>query len=791
MKLEFESDTATPPLVDFTDFDEMISDNESPEITRLLSEGIEAAQKGERAVARTFLMRVTEAAPDNENAWLWLASISEYPEELLVFLKNVLDINPANERANEWAKATESLMSKTFVQRGIEATKSEQMQIARQCFLQAIVYNKQSELAWLWLASVSVSPEEKMSHLQKVLSINPANENAAASLRNAKTQMAKSLLPIANKEAINGNHVKAIQLLNEIVSDAPDLEDAWMLKAHLSESLEEKIINFERVIGINPDNQVAKANLGSLKMFVGSAVRQDDVIEESTPAVLNDDEIQVVLNDEVEPVEDSSPAAESVEFKAEDEAVEEVEAEAAERIRQEQSFAGIEAAHFDDDYFVELVDDAEMTDVPEESEEQYISTEAHFNEVSEDQSTEENFSREEEENDNIAWSEEFAQSNENDDSANGEAAALAKSNNESAFEEQELSEELQAVEDDDDEFSIHETFQPDSENEAESDAEVVAEAEYQDKDEAEVEDQDQDETSSNFEDEAVVNCEDDETADFDDADRNEAESDEHKFEENASEEPVNFGGNGHTEMVDCGFCSEQVEQKAFSCGSCRTVLTLSDIEMLLSQEDADRDSVVKAIVQMETAKNDRGVDLEELKLMGIGYINLKEYRKGFEYLKEASHKDANDVMFSSQVDALALRIAEVEEQENQHENQPKCNTILVVDDSPTVRKLIAGKLEKCGHEVICAVDGMDALAKVNEALPDLILLDITMPRMDGYQVCKLLRGNDATKDIPVVMISGKDGFFDKVRGKMAGTSHYITKPFGPETLMKTINEYIK
>jgi twitching motility two-component system response regulator PilG len=71
----------------------------------------------------------------------------------------------------------------------------------------------------------------------------------------------------------------------------------------------------------------------------------------------------------------------------------------------------------------------------------------------------------------------------------------------------------------------------------------------------------------------------------------------------------------------------------------------------------------------------------------------------------------------------------------------------------------------------------------------LILLDITMPRLDGYQVCKLVRGNAATKNVPVVMISGKDGFFDKVRGRMAGSTAYITKPFGPETLIKTVETY--
>ena len=141
--------------------------------------------------------------------------------------------------------------------------------------------------------------------------------------------------------------------------------------------------------------------------------------------------------------------------------------------------------------------------------------------------------------------------------------------------------------------------------------------------------------------------------------------------------------------------------------------------------------------------------------------------------------------------ALAIRLEEIERHEEIHDSMPKNRKILVVDDSATVRKLISGKLEKSGHEVVCAVDGMDALAKLNEIAPDLILLDITMPRMDGYQVCKLIRNNPLTKDIPIVMISGKDGFFDKVRGRMAGTTGYITKPFGPETLMKALDVYIK
>ncbi|MDQ3253010.1 MAG: response regulator [Acidobacteriota bacterium] len=114
---------------------------------------------------------------------------------------------------------------------------------------------------------------------------------------------------------------------------------------------------------------------------------------------------------------------------------------------------------------------------------------------------------------------------------------------------------------------------------------------------------------------------------------------------------------------------------------------------------------------------------------------------------------------------------------------------MVVDDSPTVRKLVTLKLEGQGHQVIAATDGIDALAKLNESIPDLILSDITMPRMDGYQLCKLIKSNPTTKHIPVVMLSGKDGFFDKMRGRVAGSTAHMTKPFEPDELIKTVAKY--
>jgi twitching motility two-component system response regulator PilG len=108
----------------------------------------------------------------------------------------------------------------------------------------------------------------------------------------------------------------------------------------------------------------------------------------------------------------------------------------------------------------------------------------------------------------------------------------------------------------------------------------------------------------------------------------------------------------------------------------------------------------------------------------------------------------------------------------------------------TVRKALSSILERNEYRVVLAEDGSHALARLNEAVPDLVLLDITMPFMDGYQVCKVIKDKAVTKKVPVIMLSGKDGLFDKVRGKLAGANDYVTKPFDPEALLKTIRKYL-
>jgi twitching motility two-component system response regulator PilG len=115
---------------------------------------------------------------------------------------------------------------------------------------------------------------------------------------------------------------------------------------------------------------------------------------------------------------------------------------------------------------------------------------------------------------------------------------------------------------------------------------------------------------------------------------------------------------------------------------------------------------------------------------------------------------------------------------------------MVVDDSPTVRKLVSLTLERRGYRVISAFDGVAAIKELGSNRPDLILLDINMPRLDGYRLCKLIKKHEATQSIPVVMLSGKDGMFDKLRGRLVGCSDYITKPFEADALTVKVAKYL-
>jgi len=114
--------------------------------------------------------------------------------------------------------------------------------------------------------------------------------------------------------------------------------------------------------------------------------------------------------------------------------------------------------------------------------------------------------------------------------------------------------------------------------------------------------------------------------------------------------------------------------------------------------------------------------------------------------------------------------------------------VLVIDDSNTIRRSAEIFLKQGGHEVMLAEDGFDALAKVNDYQPHLIFCDILMPRLDGYQTCAIIKRNPKFAQIPIVMLSSKDGVFDKARGRMVGAQDYLTKPFTKDQLLLAVGQ---
>jgi len=115
---------------------------------------------------------------------------------------------------------------------------------------------------------------------------------------------------------------------------------------------------------------------------------------------------------------------------------------------------------------------------------------------------------------------------------------------------------------------------------------------------------------------------------------------------------------------------------------------------------------------------------------------------------------------------------------------------MVIDDSKTIRRTAETLLKKVGCEVVTAVDGFDALAKIADNKPDIIFVDIMMPRLDGYQTCALIKNNKDFQDTPVIMLSSKDGLFDRAKGRIVGSDQYLTKPFSRDELLSAITEHV-
>ncbi|MEO0422446.1 MAG: response regulator [Pseudomonadota bacterium] len=117
--------------------------------------------------------------------------------------------------------------------------------------------------------------------------------------------------------------------------------------------------------------------------------------------------------------------------------------------------------------------------------------------------------------------------------------------------------------------------------------------------------------------------------------------------------------------------------------------------------------------------------------------------------------------------------------------------VLVIDDSKTIRRTAETLLKREGCDVVTAEDGFDALAKVADHEPDIVFVDIMMPRLNGYETCSLIKNNRAFRSIPVIMLSSKDGLFDRARGRIVGSEEYLTKPFTKDELLEAIERHVE
>jgi twitching motility two-component system response regulator PilG len=222
----------------------------------------------------------------------------------------------------------------------------------------------------------------------------------------------------------------------------------------------------------------------------------------------------------------------------------------------------------------------------------------------------------------------------------------------------------------------------------------------------------------------------------------------------------------------CPLCEQDSTGTAKSrCSHCGAYLIVEDLHGLSANRGVDERLLTEAIQKLE-AKAAVQPHHEIFYNIARAQLNLNRSAEAVTNLRKALELKPSD--------ATLRVLAELLEQRK---------LVMAVDDSYTLRRILSITLERYGLRVITACDGMQALALLNEYRPDMILLDITMPRMDGYQVCKVIRQNKLTRNLPVVMLSGNDGFFDKVKGKMAGATDYITKPFEEEKLLGAVRKY--
>lgn len=252
----------------------------------------------------------------------------------------------------------------------------------------------------------------------------------------------------------------------------------------------------------------------------------------------------------------------------------------------------------------------------------------------------------------------------------------------------------------------------------------------------------------------------------------------------------------------CPFCWTPLEAGAIQCPYCSSHLRIT--EKIFYSIHIDKKDILEKAVERYSKAIDRDKNINAHYYLGMAFLNLKKWEDALSQFDKTVKLAPREPYYSDQLRILLKYMASTgtaAPQDKYLQDRSRGSSealaegikrkkILVVEDSSTTRKVITITLGQKGYEIIEARDGLEALSKFNEIKPDLVLLDIILPKMDGYKILSIIKSNPEFKNIPVVMLTSKDGLLNKVKGKVAGSTAYLTKPFDPKQLVLTVEKYI-
>lgn len=253
----------------------------------------------------------------------------------------------------------------------------------------------------------------------------------------------------------------------------------------------------------------------------------------------------------------------------------------------------------------------------------------------------------------------------------------------------------------------------------------------------------------------------------------------------------------------CPVCWAPIDIKSIRCGFCDAHLFIPR-QAVFPAVDNPKKALYEAAIQRYSRIVENEQNINGLFYLCLVRFNLQQSDAAIETLQQAVSAAPEKVFLRDQLSLLkqhassagpAIPEADLPEPIEPADLMPGVETtpqkhVLVVEDSRTTRALVVRFLEKNGFGVIEAEDGFQALSRLNDERPDLVLLDIILPGMDGYKILSIIRNSADFKELPVIMLTSRDGLLNKMKGRLAGSTAYLTKPFDPEALLKTIGEYL-